>query len=483
MRRAWLCIAVCILASGCGGSDTEEGSGNDRIVTYFEGGTVILGDGSDIIENAALVVDNGVVTDVGPVADVPHPAGAERYDFTDHFIMPFLHNAHGHVGYVHDTDFSAANYTREQVLEDLDRYVYWGVGTVASLGMDTGDIAFQIRSEQQQQSGPLTTARLLTAGRGITAQNGFPSVGVTALEGVPYEVSDEAQARAAVQELVSQGVDFVKIWVDDNRHATRQIFRAGRLVNDYTSSPKLRENLYAAIIDEAHMNNTRVVAHVRYLADAKGLVAAGVDGLVHSIRDSRVDNALIQAMLDNDVYYLPTLVTHQAQFVFADEPAWLGESSIRETVAPVVIARLSGNGFVSQKRADLNLDMYRREFDMAKENLKTLYDAGVRIGLGTDSGGDFYRIKGFFEHLELELMAEAGIPPADVVRIGTQVTAGILGSDNSGTLEPGKTADFIITAGNPYEDMAATRNIAEVFKNGIRLERATMSARFQGFDR
>ena len=478
MNRVWLLVAVLALASACGGADGEATSDSERVVTYFEGGTVILGDGSDPIENAALVVDDGIITAVGPMSEVAHPPGAERYDFTGHTILPFLHNTHGHLGYVESTSFTSENYSRESVLEDLDRYVYWGVGTVASLGLDTGDIAFQIRDEQR--TGPLATARLLTAGRGITARNGFPTADIAGVAGVPYEVASEEEARATVRELVARDVDFIKIWVDDNRRATNQVFRAGNLVYDYSSSPKLSPALYAAIIDEAHMNGTRVVAHVRYLADAKGLVEAGIDGLVHSIRDNTVDDALIQAMLANDVYYVPTLANHQAQFVFADSPSWLGEPTMRETVAPEVIARLSGSTYVTQKRQDLNLAMYRREFDMAKRNLKTLYDAGVRIALGSDSGGEYFRFTGYFEHRELELMAEAGIPPAEVIRIGTQVSADLLGVADSGTLEPGKRGDFIVVAGEPYQNVAETRDIAEVFMAGTRLERATMSARFQG---
>jgi imidazolonepropionase-like amidohydrolase len=481
MNRVSYGVAALLVIGGCTGSDSDGAPESDRLVTYFEGGSVILGDGSDPIENAALVVNEGVITAVGPMAEVAHPAGAERYDFSGHTIIPFLHNTHGHVGYVRGTDFSAGNYTAEGVREDLERYVYWGVGSVASLGLDTGDTAFLIR--EAQRSGPAKEARLFTAGRGITATNGFPSVGVAALEGVPYEVGTEEAARATVRDLVEQGVDFIKIWVDDNRRATNQVYRAGRLENVYASSPRLSPALYRAIIEEAHAGGTRVVAHVRYLADARGLVEAGVDALVHSIRDSPVDAALIEAMRTGEVYYVPTLANHQAQFIYADEPAWLRETTIRETVDQVVIARLSGENYVSQKRQDLNLAMYRTEFDMAMRNLKALYDGGVRIGLGTDSGGEYYRLTGFFEHLELELMVEAGIPPAEVLRIGTEESAKILGIADSGTLVSGNRGDFLVVAGDPYQEISATRDIAEVFMGGVRLDRATMSARFQGFSR
>jgi imidazolonepropionase-like amidohydrolase len=282
--------------------------------------------------------------------------------------------------------------------------------------------------------------------------------------------------------LVAQNVDFIKIWVDDNRRIVGQAFRFGQRSNHSDSSRKLPEEIYTAIIDEAHMSDTRVVAHVRYLGDAKSLVAAGIDALVHSIRDSAVDNALIQAMLANDVYYLPTLANHQAQFVYADEPAWLREPTLRETVDQVVISTLSGANYVAAKRSDLNLADYRRAFDVAMQNVKALYDAGVRIGLGTDSGGEYYRLTGVFEHVELELLNQAGIPAADVIRIATADSAAILGVGDAGTLEPGKRGDFLVVLGNPYEDISATRNIAEVFMGGEKLDRATMSARFQGFE-
>ena len=173
---------------------------------------------------------------------------------------------------------SADQYTRDSVLVDLDRYLYYGVGTVAVLGSDRDDTAFQIRDEQQ--SGALNTTRIMTAGRGITSSNGFP-LRIESLSDVPYQVANEDEARAAVQELAVQGVDFIKVWVDDDRRVSGQIYRFGQLTNQYSTVAKLSPALYGAIIDEAHQNNIRVVAHVRYLADAKGLVDAGIDGLVH----------------------------------------------------------------------------------------------------------------------------------------------------------------------------------------------------------
>ena len=299
---------------------------------------------------------------------------------------------------------------------------------------------------------------------------------MAALEEVPIQVNSEDEARQAVRDLAAKQVDFIKIWVDDNRQVTGQIYRGGRLADQVSTTPKLRPEFYSAIIDEAHQNNLRVVAHVMYLADAKRLVDAGIDGFVHSIRDRAVDEALIQAMVENDIFYVPTLTGHETGFIFADEPAWVSERSLRETVSGSIIGRISSPGFVGAMKQDLNLNARRRQFNMAKENLKALADGGVTIGLGTDSG-TLNRFAGFFEHREMELMTEAGLTPQQAFLTGTVTAAKILGYEESGGLAPGKRADFILVPGNPIENIAESRNIAEVFLGGESLERSTMMSR------
>ena len=475
MNRVSLLALAALVLGACGAPEEIESTEPERVVTFFEGGRAILGNGSEVIEDVAFVVDDGIVTAIGPVAEVEHPPGAERYDLSAHTVVPFLHNMHGHVGYLDRFgEMSADQYTRENILIDLDRYLYYGVGTVAVLGSDRDDTAFQIRGEQQGAG--LTTTRLMTAGRGITARNGFP-LRIEPLSDVPYQIASEDEARAAVQGLAAQGVDFVKVWLDDDRRVSGQVYRFGQLTNQYSTVTKLSPALYGAIIDEAHQNNLRVVAHVRYLADAKGLVEAGIDGLVHSIRDRAVDSALIQAMLDNDVFYVPTLTAHESTFIYADEPAWLREGALRESVSGAIIGRLSSRGIVGTMQQDPNLTLLRGEFENAMENFKALYNAGVAVGLGTDSGGT-HRFPGFFEHRELELMVQAGLTPLQAITVGTQESGRLLGLEDTGTLEVGRRGDFIIVPDDPLTDITATRNIAEVFRGGVEVERSTMMSTF-----
>src|SRR4029077_18803843 len=140
-----------------------------------------------------------------------------------------------------------------------------------------------------QEAGKLGGARLRIAGRGIGAPNAGP--GAAAYAGIAYEVTTEDQGRQAVRELAAKKVDLVKIWVDD---------RNGR-------APRLAPNLFRAIIDEGHRRGLQVNAHVFYHTDAVDLVDAGVDALVHLVRDKEMDDALVASIVQHNVYVQPNL--------------------------------------------------------------------------------------------------------------------------------------------------------------------------------
>jgi imidazolonepropionase-like amidohydrolase len=466
---------LALAVAGCGGGDSAVPEEEEPLVTYFNNGHLLIGDGSEVIRDAALVVNDGIITDFGPRADVSYPPGADSYDLSDHTMIPFLTNVHGHAGYARGTTYGTDNYSVQSAQIDLNRYLYYGVGAVALMGTDINGVGNEIKTMHEGSLEPHVI--VYTGGRGITARGGFPTT-VAGLEDMPYEVSSEAEARAAVEELASLDVDFVKIWVDDNRRGIRRVFRFAREVTEYGTDPKLSPALFGAIIDEATQAGIPVVAHVKTLADAKALVAAGVSGLLHSIRDRAVDQELIDAMLANDVFFTPTLARHQIDFVFGDEPDWLREPALRESAPGAMLSRLTSSAIVRDYGENLNDADRRREFETAMSNFKTFYDAGIRMGLGSDAGAT-NTFPGYFEHLEMELMVEAGLTPLESLRLGIEASAAILGADEMGPIEVGKPGHFLIVPGDPSADISESRNIAEVFYRGELIDRSTMMVDFR----
>ena len=450
--RAALAAAVACVGglAGCAGESPDSPAPASSAVVY-DGALLIDGTGVPAIESARLVVDEGIVVAVGALDDIEAPAGAAVVDLAGKTIMPALVNLHGHVGFQRGLTYDAANYTRENIVDHLNRYAYYGVGVIVSLGTDAGDVWSDIRREQE--AGTLGGARLFTAGRGLARPNAGP--GAAALRPSAYGVASEEDGRRYVQELAAQGVSFVKIWVDD---------RGG-------SVEKLGPPLYRAIIDEAHGHGLDVIAHVFYHDDAVELVAAGVDGFAHLVRDREMDDALVAAIVDGDVFVMPNIgISERGRHTAA--PPWLSAPILAETVAADVLARAS-DAFAS--RAADGAERSARSYEQMERSLAKLHAAGAPLVLGSDSGvqDHFY---GFSAHRELELMVAAGLNPLDAIATATSRSANRLGLDDSGRLTPRARADFIVLDADPLDDITNTRRIADVYLGGSAVDRAALQA-------
>jgi imidazolonepropionase-like amidohydrolase len=396
-----------------------------------------VGDGRPPVENSAFLVEGSRITQVGTRGSLKRPAGSTVVDLQGKTVMPALIDAHSHLGYtdVRTGDTSSTHYTRENLLDHLRRYAYYGIAATLSMGLDRGELPYELRAKPVDG-----TALFLTAGRGIA----MPNAGPNALywRDAPYGVTTEAEARQAVRELAAKKVDFVKIWVDDRNK---------------TVTP-LPPSLYRPIIQEAHAQGLRVIAHVYYLADAKELLRAGIDGFAHGIRDLEVDDEIMALFKARPQFFLiPNLPDTPP---FGNDLVWLSE-----TLPSAQIEAL--------KRAAATTLSRPRLFDVQARSLKKLVAAGVRIAFGTDAGiGAPY---GWSAHAEIADMVAAGMTPAQAIVAATRTSAEVLRLDQLGTIAAGKSADFIVLNANPLDDIMNTRRIAQVYLRGRQIDRTSLS--------
>jgi imidazolonepropionase-like amidohydrolase len=421
----------------------------------FEGARVIPGDGSPAIENGAILVERGLITRIGRKGDVAAPAGATRVDLDGKTVMPAIISTHVHPGFQQGLAYLAQNFTRENIMEDLNRALYFGVSTVMSQGIERGEVMYQIRAEQAE--GRLGGARLLLAGRGMGAPNAGPGNPIYA--NFAYEITSEADARRAVQDNVARKVDALKIWVDD---------RGGR-------APKLPIALSRAVIDEGHKHGLKVAAHIFYHDDAVELAEARIDSFAHLVRDKEMSDALIALTIKNNVYVMPNISSPERN-THAGVPPWFEEpylaGMLRDTVAANVIERIRS---AHTRRDAATVERARKGYDILKRSVSKLGAANARVVLGCDTGLEDHFF-GYAEQKELELMVEAGMTPSQVIVAATSRAAEYLGLADRGTLAAGKRADLLVLDGNPLEQIRNTRRIAKMYIAGVEVDRAALKA-------
>jgi len=448
-------FALCVVVALAAAFSIQPVATQTNVAVLYEGARLISGDGSAPINDSAFLVENGTIMTVGRKGAVSAPRGAGRINLTGKTVMPTLIDAHGHPGFQRGLTYSADNFTRENIADDLNRALYFGVAAVQSQGIEKGDITYQIRADQE--AGKLGGARLRIAGRGIGAPNAGP--GGAAYAGIAYEVTTEDQARQAVQELAARKVNLIKIWVDD---------RNGR-------APRLAPNLFRAIIDEGHRHGLPVNAHVFYYTDAVDLVNAGIDALVHLVRDREMDDALVASVVQHNVYVMPNLAPEWN--TYTELPHWLKAGDplmtlLQESVPAPVVARMK-KAYESPDPAAV--ERTRAQYGILQRSLARLARANAKITLGPDTGLEDH-LFGLAEQHELESMAKSGMTPMQVIVAATSRPAAYLKLDKMGTLAPGMEADFLVLDANPLDDITNTQRISRIYMKGVEIDRASLRA-------
>ncbi len=446
LRFRMLLYGLLLLTMSCSPEAEPPQATGD--VIWFEGARLIVGDDNAPIENSAFLVEGNTFTWVGRQGEMEPPDGAVRVDLTGKTVIPALIDGHQHIGLtnVKDGTNSKDNYTREILVEHLERSAYHGVAATMSLGLEFDEeLAFRMQDEVIPNA-----ALFFTSGRGIAAT---PMAGPTSdyRLGIPRGAMTEEEGRTAVQELRALGSEIVKVWVDD---------RGGRV-------PKVQPNVLRAIVDEAHANGMRVVTHVgttSALADAKDILQSGVDGFVHTVRDRDVDEEYLGLVGEHpEVWSIPNLPGNP--LTMEDLP-WLSE-----TLPPFEIQRMREQ--IERQQAAGPPDP-NSQFPLQCRNMGRNHEAGMVLGMGTDSGTSV----AWTAVTEIRDMVRCGLTPMEGILAATRVNAELLELDDLGMVAAGKNASFVVLDANPLDDINNLRRISEVYLRGEQVDREALRNKF-----
>lgn len=421
---AALGAALCVALSAAPAARRAQGGA----IKAFVGARILASPERPIVDRGVIVVQGGRVVSI--TADAAVPDGATTVDVAGKFIIPGLISAHAHIS---DVDgLKPRAYTAENTERQLRLFAAYGVTTVWSLG---GEQAPAFAARAAQDAPTLNRARVFLAGDVITGDT-------------------PAAARQMVARVAAGRPDIIKIRVDDNLGTTK----------------KMTPDVYQAVIDEAHARGLKVAAHIFYLADAKGLLRAGVDMIAHSVRDTDIDAEFVALMKARDVAYCPTLTREVSVFAYESTPSFFSDPFFLRGTDPAVIARLNEPARQEAMRQSKSAQAYKAGLVVAERNLKAAAEAGLRIVMGTDSGVSPERFEGYFEHREMEMMGEAGMRPGEVLRAATIDAARAMGR-GTGTIAVGDWADFVVLDRDPLKDIANTRSISSVWIAGNQVDR------------
>lgn len=403
--------------------------------------TLIDGTGHAPAAHQALVMTNGRITWVGPATAVKVPKGAKVEVLAGKFLLPGLIDNHVHLGLVNGLDQDIKYQSPDSINAQLATYAAYGITSVQTLGTEK-DLIFPMRAAQR--AGRPDRARIFTVGMGVVFKGSYGGV-----PGLDQKVSTPEEARRFVDAQAAKGADAIKLWVDD----------------EFGSIPaRMPAAISTAVIDEAHKDGKKAIAHIFYRDNLEELVREGVNGFAHTVRDQPMSAQDLAAMKAKGVWQMAATLSREASFTYSTLP-FLNDPFFSRGVSPQVLSQLASPERAEKLKSSPTFPKYPQVLRLAMQNFAAEAKAGVSYGMGTDSGPTA-RFPGYFAHWELELMVKSGITPMQAIVAATSSNARFLGAKDIGTVAPGKWGDLLVLDANPLTDIRNTRKIRAVFIAG-----------------
>jgi imidazolonepropionase-like amidohydrolase len=461
-RITILFILPILMFSACSSPNIQD------VDLIISNAILIDGTGNVPVSNVNIFIKDGIISHISS-KDIKHvPASTILINATGKYVMPGLVDVHVH--FISGGLEPHVSRTNERIFR---QFLYYGVTTVLNLGADGGSTSEIAELHKRQREGFTFAPCIYGTGNMLTVPGGHPIATTVAaslppgtdLKAIDWEsrgysiIKNNRQAREAIANNAALGMDGVKIIIESGPPPWG---------NDH---PRMSPELIQCIVDEARKFKLPVYAHISSLDEMQDAVKAGVRAIAHGVMDKPIlDELLIQTMKEKDIYYIPTLALYCGFYRYIDDPTLLADPFLREGVSRYTIESLNNPLFLKIHKQRTAAWVRPRMKNIIK-GIGEAHRSGVKIALGTDAGF-LFDFPGYSSHLEMELLAKAGLSPMEIIVTATRRGAEMLGADNLfGTIEVGKRADLIILNANPLDDIHNTRTIEGVIRDGRLLDR------------
>jgi imidazolonepropionase-like amidohydrolase len=464
---AWAAVLIGSLAAlSCSAAEPPPLAASASLA--ITGVTLIDGTGAPPRAGTTILIRDGRILAVVSDDEARIPAHATVIDATGKYVIPGLVDLHAHR-------------TND---EALARYLFYGVTSVLQLG-GTGASTNAIRDlRARRAAGTLQAPYIYGTGGHLTLHGTHPIytlfpqavrdaadsiAAATPLDepvnlyplgiGVSF-VRTVAAARKAVQERAAGGMDAIKITVESGPPPFGE------------HRPRMPVEMIREIVGEAARHGLPVFAHVSSVPELEAAVRGGASTLAHAVGDEPEPGPEhVRMLVERGVSVTPTLAFFHALHRYHDDPTLLDDPFLRAGVTEEAIESARQ---APMFRMEGLTDFMRLRLDGALRHVGEAHRAGVTIALGTDAGNPF-TFPGFSAHVEMQLLAEAGLTPMEVIVAATRRGAELLRrADEFGTLEPGKRADLLILGANPLDDIRNTRSLEVVISEGRVVDRQAL---------
>jgi len=411
--------------------------------------SLLDGTGGLAIPGMTIVVKGDRITAVGPAAEVRVPRGAKRIDGAGKYLMPGLMDMHIHLigagqwrGLENPPGVAI---DREAAISYLHSFLYSGVTSVYDAG-NVPELILDLRAKER--AGSIVSPRIFATGHALSYPGSWMS---STFHGVG--VPDWPETTKLLDEQIAIEPDLQKLVME----------RFGLGPNPL--GPSLPEDLMAQIVAYLKERSVRTTIHVATESLARSAFAAGIDTYAHPISTARMSEAYLKMLVDKKLPVATTLSVFDEIIRLSDSPDYLDDPLFSDVLSKEEIAARKAQGAARYVSMGW-MSWFKALSPYLKENVKRLHVAGGVLVLATD------RSEGPMIHRELELLVEIGIPPADIIRIGTLNGAIYLGREaDMGTVAPGKMADLLLLNADPSVDVRNARNIYTVIKGGRVIDR------------